>query len=153
MFITKSDLFDILNDSVVALDVWSAADDLSEAQKTLMYVYGMIDALAEVAKKNDEVMQRFHGMPCFADNGDDIEAGFKEMAEREKKCEECGECAKREDEAADVAPERRGNWIDKMPILGAGDKFPMCSACGLTFDTKTNYCPNCGAKMEDEKWD
>lgn len=98
MLITKSALFDILNESVVMLDVWSAADDLQEAQKTLMYVYGMIDALAEVAKKDDDAMQRLRGLPCFADNGDEIEARFEEMAEREKKCEECGECVKREEE-------------------------------------------------------
>lgn len=46
--------------------------------------------------------------------------------------------------AADVEPVKRGEWI--------GSSFDMaCSACGIyqSFHVgRTNYCPNCGAKMK-----
>ena len=40
--------------------------------------------------------------------------------------------------------ERRGRWIDM-------DDYVMCSCCGAThYGVDKNYCPNCGAKMEEE---
>lgn len=61
--------------------------------------------------------------------------------------------------AADVAPVRHGQWD------GEGDGYAdgeivldvwYCSACGHCIDDGTddpyilpNYCPNCGAKMEE----
>lgn len=42
----------------------------------------------------------------------------------------------------------RGQWVDYMPILGAGDLLTRCSVCGLTHDAKTPFCPSCGAKMD-----
>jgi hypothetical protein len=58
--------------------------------------------------------------------------------------------------AADVAPVKRGKWVDM------GD-FISCSSCNATIlkefesyygkatrlDARTNYCPNCGARMEE----
>lgn len=41
--------------------------------------------------------------------------------------------------------ERRGRW------KGAGMGDYNCSLCGHLQSGKTNYCPNCGAKMEGEK--
>lgn len=48
--------------------------------------------------------------------------------------------------AADVAPVVHGRW---MPFHSeaVGD-VQYCSACGIGFDAKTDYCPNCGAKMD-----
>lgn len=48
--------------------------------------------------------------------------------------------------AADVAPVVHGRW---MPFHSeaAGD-IQYCSACEIGFDAKTDYCPNCGAKMD-----
>lgn len=49
--------------------------------------------------------------------------------------------------AADVAPVRRGRWIENE--FGA-----YCSGCGLYayrsngIPWKSNYCPICGARME-----
>lgn len=56
--------------------------------------------------------------------------------------------------AADVAPVRHGRWLTT-------DAYPhhlYCSVCYKTYaknakwvnelDLPTNYCPNCGAKME-----
>lgn len=46
---------------------------------------------------------------------------------------------------ADVATVVHGRW---MPFHSeaAGD-IQYCSACEIGFDAKTDYCPNCGAKM------
>lgn len=46
---------------------------------------------------------------------------------------------------ADVAPVRHGRWI------ASHDEFCACSICKypvyMMWD-QTNYCPNCGAKMD-----
>lgn len=81
----------------------------------------------------------------------------KEIAEY---LESCGVIVCRQDElpAADVQPVKRGRWF-----LRGGNW--CCSACNrktlLTLESnvggckeygtvKTDYCPNCGAKMESE---
>lgn len=59
--------------------------------------------------------------------------------------------------AADVAPVRHGRWLTT-------DAYPhrlYCSICYKTYaknakwvnelDLPTNYCPNCGAKMDGER--
>lgn len=33
-----------------------------------------------------------------------------------------------------------GNWV-----------YAKCSSCGSLQDVKSNYCPNCGAKMEESE--
>lgn len=50
---------------------------------------------------------------------------------------------------ADVAPVVHGRW---MPFHSeaAGD-IQYCSACEIGFAAKMDYCPHCGAKM-DENW-
>ena len=54
--------------------------------------------------------------------------------------------------AADVAPVRRGRWISDE-----GDVLFHCSECETQISTswdyddlQWNYCPNCGAKMDEE---
>ena len=52
--------------------------------------------------------------------------------------------------ATDVEPVRRGEWIEDDYA------FNRCSECGYEFDSpeiKTPYCPNCGAKMDNEEDD
>lgn len=53
--------------------------------------------------------------------------------------------------AADVAPVRHGRWISKNHH-GYEWVF-VCSNCdyvdGYPFNDRHNYCPNCGAKMDD----
>lgn len=55
--------------------------------------------------------------------------------------------------AADVEPVRHGRWVEHKP----GEQHRLnacieCSKCNIWFwydcFAKTNYCPNCGAKME-----
>lgn len=58
--------------------------------------------------------------------------------------------------AADVAPVVHGRWSD----AGFGE-LPKhapygwaCSVCGgISFNNEYIYCPNCGAKMDDERKD
>ena len=55
--------------------------------------------------------------------------------------------------AADVAPVRHGQWIDK-------GEYAVCTECGGRSGTQydgvepiplmTQFCPNCGAKMDGE---
>ena len=42
----------------------------------------------------------------------------------------------------------QGKWINKY--IG-GNECVMCSECKLHFDIEPNYCPNCGAKMDEGK--
>ena len=51
-------------------------------------------------------------------------------------------------QAADVAPVVHGRWI------ASHDEFCACSICKYPVYVgwnKTNYCPNCGAKMDVEE--
>lgn len=50
--------------------------------------------------------------------------------------------------SADVVEQRHGNWrligFDKR---GRGGMY-LCSACNKSYPYITDFCPNCGAKME-----
>lgn len=52
---------------------------------------------------------------------------------------------------ADAKPVRHGRWILKR--IGAGHTWE-CSCCHkqpcIYITNSTNYCPNCGAKMDEE---
>lgn len=61
--------------------------------------------------------------------------------------------------AADVAEVRHGRWIDKgwdgdfsWQIDGRGSCWRVyeCSECQCKTSAKTDYCPNCGARMDKE---
>ena len=48
-------------------------------------------------------------------------------------------------DAADVAPVRHGKWLHRK------NGVACCSECEVdTVEDETNYCPNCGAKMDLE---
>ena len=55
--------------------------------------------------------------------------------------------------AADVAPLRHGRWIDAYPDIEPNPMFMygICSECGFeqAISKYLNYCPNCGAKMDE----
>ncbi len=56
--------------------------------------------------------------------------------------------------AADVVEVRHGRWESTGVLVGLMnfEYFYRCTACGRRGgDTKTNYCPNCGAKMDKEE--
>ena len=53
--------------------------------------------------------------------------------------------------AADVAPVRHGRWEEASD--GDGIVCPFCRTdfCTIIYDTEYfNYCPNCGAKMDEK---
>ena len=48
--------------------------------------------------------------------------------------------------AADVAPVRHGRWT---PLRINGHEMGVtCSECNTTWDAESDFCPNCGAKMD-----
>ena len=64
--------------------------------------------------------------------------------------EDAADCIRYID-AADVAPVRHGKW-NRPYISGTKRRNPycFCTWCGQPVKPKkvTNYCPNCGAKMD-----
>ena len=52
---------------------------------------------------------------------------------------------------ADVAPVVRGRWVmhyrNGTPVAGGY----VSTCCDMWNNRKSNYCPNCGAKMDDDK--
>ena len=64
------------------------------------------------------------------------------------------------DKLPSVNPTKTGHWIrwyEQKEYDGYTENIPhcKCSECNREYDPYTaslfNYCPNCGAKMEDEK--
>lgn len=59
--------------------------------------------------------------------------------------EKCDLMEHLKEDAADVAPVRHGRWI------ASHDEFCACSICKYPVYVgwnQTNYCPNCGARMD-----
>ena len=52
--------------------------------------------------------------------------------------------------AADVAPVRHGRWLPTTKWWQGGSAWKQCSECGILHLGKSNYCPNCGCKMDLE---
>ncbi|MBQ7146004.1 MAG: hypothetical protein IJR95_04470 [Lachnospiraceae bacterium] len=52
-----------------------------------------------------------------------------------------------------AAQVRHGRWEWKEDPYGFFDTIPVCSACGCTtkYRETSAYCPNCGAKMDEEE--
>lgn len=48
---------------------------------------------------------------------------------------------------AEVVERKRGKWKDFT--MGSW-VCAQCSVCGTVHDTKTKFCPNCGAQMDSE---
>lgn len=59
--------------------------------------------------------------------------------------------------AADARPVVHGRWNEERPDFIDGDSIYVCSVCGETWDLEAgtpkennmNFCPNCGATMEE----
>ena len=49
--------------------------------------------------------------------------------------------------AADVAPVRHGRWLCVDTDI---EQFFLCNRCKKKEYWESNYCPNCGAKMDEE---
>lgn len=50
--------------------------------------------------------------------------------------------------AVEVMPVRHAHW-EKLKTDGTEEAF-MCAWCNKTANKETDYCPNCGAKMDEE---
>lgn len=71
----------------------------------------------------------------------------------ESRCDECGrehrqlaEWLKDYKRLLEKEP-KTGHWIDHQKGRWI---YAKCSECETVHDTQTNYCPNCGARMESE---
>lgn len=52
----------------------------------------------------------------------------------------------------DAEPVRHGHWIfNPKDAIEMMFTLPKCSECGAESPNGGNYCPNCGAKMDEEK--
>lgn len=49
-----------------------------------------------------------------------------------------------------LAEQKKGMWVKKHNERSWSHYTYSCSICGDGSDCVTNYCPNCGAKMEAE---
>lgn len=53
----------------------------------------------------------------------------------------------------DAVPVRHGKWIHEVRYtidsLHSYQQY-RCSECDMTYITNTNYCPNCGARMDEK---
>lgn len=52
--------------------------------------------------------------------------------------------------AADVEPVRHGCWEEIRDAYGQLEGW-ICKECGRETKSKENYCPNCGAKMNERR--
>ena len=57
----------------------------------------------------------------------------------------------RDMKAADVAPVRHGKWLPTTKWWQGGSAWKQCSECGILHLGKSNFCPNCGCKMDLEE--
>ena len=62
-------------------------------------------------------------------------------------------------EALKAEPRKHGRWLKTGQSLVYPNKFRnyFCSICGIELDAhirqEPNYCPNCGAKMDERRED
>ena len=52
--------------------------------------------------------------------------------------------------AADVEPVKHGHWTETVIPWEVPDYDCVCSLCGKSGLPIYNFCPNCGAKMDEE---
>lgn len=96
-------------------------------------------------------------MAEYIDREAALEICDKEYKERLRMHDYCGDTvawniggAIKELPCADVAPVVHGRWIHDGYRINGGIDWCHCSECGKSdnFCARTNYCPNCGAKMD-----
>ena len=56
--------------------------------------------------------------------------------------------------SADVVERKRGKWVDVIDANEYGEPYlcgACCSECGLQTVTLSNFCPDCGVNMKNDK--
>ena len=51
--------------------------------------------------------------------------------------------------AVDVAPVKHGHWVKEKPDVLIHWHCSVCKNCYYLEEPNANYCPNCGAKMDE----
>ena len=52
--------------------------------------------------------------------------------------------------AVDAVPVRHGHWIQASEDFRNQVFWWNCSECGFSVSSKYSYCPDCGARMDEE---
>ena len=82
------------------------------------------------------------------DAADALEAAEKRIAELNTKCADLqSQINSMENEIEELIP-KEGEWLDEQRGRWI---YAKCNLCGKVQDVRSNYCPNCGAKMDGEK--
>lgn len=55
-----------------------------------------------------------------------------------------------ENKGADAEPVKHGMWIDEAEDWRNQIEWFKCSQCDFPTSTAYKYCPNCGARMDEE---
>lgn len=50
----------------------------------------------------------------------------------------------------DAVPVRHGHWIQAAEDFRNQVFWWNCSECGFSVSSRYNYCPNCGARMDEK---
>ena len=79
---------------------------------------------------------------------DALEAADKRIAELNTKCADLqSQINSMENEIEELIP-KDGEWLDEQRGRWI---YAKCNLCGKVQDVRSNYCPNCGAKMIGEQ--
>ena len=94
-------------------------------------------------------------------DADELKKNFQDELCKGIACAECSMQAEgfcRVERWIDIAPTieaepiRHGRWIYEqlpLPLSDGSKECVRCSVCNTHWDNESNYCPNCGAKMDE----
>jgi hypothetical protein len=106
--------------------------------------------MEEYIKRSDVLnyIEGLKGTPWYKDKSGNILADFM----KENAVGMVRDCCVENVPAADVKEVIHGKWIHAYPVLEPHPMFmyAICSECGAEINSLSNYCYNCGAKMDLE---
>ena len=112
----------------------------------------LIAALKDAGLYIDYVAPRCYAsikaVKAIREAADALEAADKRIAELNTKCADLqSQINSMENEIEELIP-KEGEWLDEQRGRWI---YAKCNLCGKVQDVRSNYCPNCGAKMDGEK--